>query len=78
VRDAQGLDMKSGYFLVTMIGYCVGLTICEIVVGSFHLAQPAMIYLVPGDSSWSGNVALHEQFMTGMFYFMQITPSCVL
>ena len=31
-----------------MAGYCVGLTMCEFVVGTFHWAQPAMIYLVPG------------------------------
>jgi minor histocompatibility antigen H13 len=37
-----------GYFATVMLGYCIGLTICEIVVGTFHWAQPAMIYLVPG------------------------------
>jgi len=46
--DAKGLDLRSNYFAVTMAGYCIGLTICEIIVGSFHWAQPAMIYLVPG------------------------------
>mmetsp|Transcript_7692 Transcript_7692/g.18124 ORF Transcript_7692/g.18124 Transcript_7692/m.18124 type:complete len:391 (-) Transcript_7692:220-1392(-) len=46
--DAKGADVFRNYFACTMAGYCVGLTICEIVVGSFHLAQPAMIYLVPG------------------------------
>lgn len=45
---SKGLDPKSNYFAVTMAGYCIGLTICEIIVGSFHWAQPAMIYLVPG------------------------------
>mmetsp|Transcript_27108 Transcript_27108/g.55217 ORF Transcript_27108/g.55217 Transcript_27108/m.55217 type:complete len:403 (+) Transcript_27108:130-1338(+) len=46
--DAKGCNAFSTYFACTMAGYCVGLTICEVVVGSFHLAQPAMIYLVPG------------------------------
>jgi len=48
--DPQGISFPSatGYFAATMIGYCVGLSICEFVVGTFHLAQPAMIYLVPG------------------------------
>jgi signal peptide peptidase-like protein 3 len=46
--DSKGLDLRSNYFAVTMAGYCIGLTICEIIVGSFHWAQPAMIYLVPG------------------------------
>ena len=46
--DSKGLDFRSNYFAVTMAGYCIGLTICEIIVGSFHWAQPAMIYLVPG------------------------------
>lgn len=46
--DLKKIDLRSGYFAVTMLGYVVGLCICEIIVGSFHLAQPAMIYLVPG------------------------------
>mmetsp|Transcript_53447 Transcript_53447/g.86558 ORF Transcript_53447/g.86558 Transcript_53447/m.86558 type:complete len:385 (+) Transcript_53447:69-1223(+) len=46
--DAKGISKRSGYFAVVMVGYCIGLTICEIVVGTFHWAQPAMIYLVPG------------------------------
>eukprot|EP00293_Proteomonas_sulcata_P016805 CAMPEP_0184296876 /NCGR_PEP_ID=MMETSP1049-20130417/7825_1 /TAXON_ID=77928 /ORGANISM="Proteomonas sulcata, Strain CCMP704" /LENGTH=202 /DNA_ID=CAMNT_0026606323 /DNA_START=48 /DNA_END=656 /DNA_ORIENTATION=+ len=46
--DSKGVDKKSGYFAATMVGYCVGLTMCEIIVGTFHVAQPAMIYLVPG------------------------------
>ena len=46
--DHKGLDVRSNYFAVTMAGYCLGLTVCEIIVGSFHWAQPAMIYLVPG------------------------------
>ena len=46
--DNRKVDLRSGYFAVTMTGYVVGLMICEVVVGAFHLAQPAMIYLVPG------------------------------
>jgi len=46
--DSKGVPLTAGYFAATMVGYCVGLTVCEIVVGCFHLAQPAMIYLVPG------------------------------
>mmetsp|Transcript_67679 Transcript_67679/g.180934 ORF Transcript_67679/g.180934 Transcript_67679/m.180934 type:complete len:211 (-) Transcript_67679:54-686(-) len=46
--DAKGIPMRGGYFAATMVGYIVGLTICEIVVGTLHVAQPAMIYLVPG------------------------------
>jgi signal peptide peptidase-like protein 2B len=46
--DSKRIDLTSGYFAVTMTGYIVGLTMCEVIVGSFHLAQPAMIYLVPG------------------------------
>lgn len=46
--DHKDIDLRSGYFAVTLSGYIVGLTMCEIIVGSFHLAQPAMIYLVPG------------------------------
>mmetsp|Transcript_42225 Transcript_42225/g.86326 ORF Transcript_42225/g.86326 Transcript_42225/m.86326 type:complete len:381 (-) Transcript_42225:61-1203(-) len=46
--DHKGIDKKSGYFAATMAGYCVGLTMCEVIVGSLHVAQPAMIYLVPG------------------------------
>jgi len=41
-------EWKTGYFAAAMCGYSVGLLVCEIVVGCFHLAQPAMIYLVPG------------------------------
>lgn len=46
--DHKRISLTSGYFAVTMTGYVVGLTLCEIIVGAFHLAQPAMIYLVPG------------------------------
>ena len=46
--DSKGLDPRTSYFALTMAGYCLGLTLCEIVVGTFHWAQPAMIYLVPG------------------------------
>ena len=46
--DNRKIDLRSGYFAVTMTGYVVGLLMCEVIVGSFHLAQPAMIYLVPG------------------------------
>ena len=46
--DNRKVDLRSGYFAVTMTGYVVGLMICEVIVGAFHLAQPAMIYLVPG------------------------------
>ena len=46
--DHKGVDLTRGYFAVTMAGYVAGLTLCEIIVGSFHWAQPAMIYLVPG------------------------------
>uniref|UniRef100_A0A6U4JMI3 Signal peptide peptidase n=1 Tax=Hemiselmis andersenii TaxID=464988 RepID=A0A6U4JMI3_HEMAN len=46
--DAKRIDSKGGYFAACMVGYCVGLTICEYVVGTYHWAQPAMIYLVPG------------------------------
>jgi len=46
--DYKGIPFQGGYFAVTMAGYCISLTICEIIVGSFHWAQPAMIYLVPG------------------------------
>ena len=46
--DAKGIPKKSGYFAVVMLGYCLGLTMCEFIVGTFHWAQPAMIYLVPG------------------------------
>mmetsp|Transcript_60432 Transcript_60432/g.138114 ORF Transcript_60432/g.138114 Transcript_60432/m.138114 type:complete len:394 (-) Transcript_60432:283-1464(-) len=46
--DTKGIDKKTGYFAVCMVGYCIGLTMCEFVVGTFHWAQPAMIYLVPG------------------------------
>ena len=44
----QKLDVTRHYFAVTMAGYIVGLTCCEVIVGAWHLAQPAMIYLVPG------------------------------
>jgi presenilin-like A22 family membrane protease len=46
--DHKKISLTSGYFAVTMTGYILGLTVCEVVVGAFHLAQPAMIYLVPG------------------------------
>lgn len=46
--EYRRIDWRGGYFAVTLVGYCVGLTICEYVVGTFHWAQPAMIYLVPG------------------------------
>lgn len=46
--DAKGISKRSGYFAVVMLGYCIGLTVCEIIVGTMHWAQPAMIYLVPG------------------------------
>jgi len=46
--DYKGLEWNTGYFAWTMVGYIVGLTVCEVVVGVFHIAQPAMIYLVPG------------------------------
>lgn len=46
--DSKGIPSRSGYFAATLVGYCVGLTVCEVVVGSLHVAQPAMIYLVPG------------------------------
>lgn len=28
--DHKRLDMKGGYFAVTLVGYCIGLTICEV------------------------------------------------
>ncbi len=28
--DAKRIDMKGGYFAVTLVGYCIGLTICEV------------------------------------------------
>jgi len=28
--DAKRVDMKGGYFAVTLVGYCIGLTICEV------------------------------------------------
>uniref|UniRef100_A0A7S0VTT0 Uncharacterized protein n=1 Tax=Hemiselmis tepida TaxID=464990 RepID=A0A7S0VTT0_9CRYP len=46
--DARRIDWRGGYFAACMAGYCVGLTVCEYVVGTYHWAQPAMIYLVPG------------------------------
>lgn len=46
--DLKRVDKMGGYFAVCLVGYCVGLCICEYVVGTFHWAQPAMIYLVPG------------------------------
>lgn len=46
--DLKRVDWMGGYFAVCLVGYIVGLCICEYVVGTFHWAQPAMIYLVPG------------------------------
>ena len=46
--DHKKVSPTSGYFAVTLAGYILGLLVCEIIVGAFHLAQPAMIYLVPG------------------------------
>lgn len=42
-------SLFGGYFFYSMCGYCVGLLVCEVIVASLHVAQPAMIYLVPGD-----------------------------
>jgi signal peptide peptidase-like protein 2B len=44
----KDLEWRTGYFAAAIAGYAVGLTMCEIVVGTLHVAQPAMIYLVPG------------------------------
>jgi len=44
----NGSGTMNGYFLAGIIGYCVGLIMCEVIVGTTHIAQPAMIYLVPG------------------------------
>jgi hypothetical protein len=43
-----GSGSKNGYFIAGIIGYTVGLIMCEVIVGTTHIAQPAMIYLVPG------------------------------
>ncbi len=37
----------NGYFIAGIVGYTVGLVLCEVIVGTTHIAQPAMIYLVP-------------------------------
>jgi hypothetical protein len=36
-----------GYFLITFTGYAVGLLITYISLVLFHVAQPALLYLVP-------------------------------
>jgi len=59
---SREMEWKTGYFAgnsthipqlnshatAALGGYTVGLILCEIVVGELHVAQPAMIYLVPG------------------------------
>lgn len=81
--DSKGISFPSisGYFAATMIGYCIGLAVCEFVVGTFHLAQPAMIYLVPGTlipfayiahsrgelgEAWEGLTGSHQRIRGGI------------
>mmetsp|Transcript_17250 Transcript_17250/g.67122 ORF Transcript_17250/g.67122 Transcript_17250/m.67122 type:complete len:340 (+) Transcript_17250:1-1020(+) len=39
---------KEGYFLHAFLGYCAGLLVTMFVVLALHIAQPALLYLVPG------------------------------
>ncbi|EKX42572.1 hypothetical protein GUITHDRAFT_73844 [Guillardia theta CCMP2712] len=70
----KGIDMQKGYFAVTMAGYLVALTLCEIIVGSLHLAQPAMIYLVPGTLIPFTLLALVRKEFTEVWNGVEETP----
>eukprot|EP00002_Diphylleia_rotans_P030350 TRINITY_DN6229_c0_g1_i1.p1 TRINITY_DN6229_c0_g1~~TRINITY_DN6229_c0_g1_i1.p1 ORF type:complete len:237 (+),score=31.13 TRINITY_DN6229_c0_g1_i1:465-1175(+) len=44
----KGLDLRRGYFLISFLGYCLGMLSALVAVFLYQIAQPALLYLVPG------------------------------
>jgi signal peptide peptidase-like protein 2B len=43
----QNISPSTGYSVISIFGYCVGLAVTNVVMALSHHGQPALLYLVP-------------------------------